>query len=316
MNTNGAQPGAAAAGPRYAVHSIDHYALEVPDLAVAEHFLDAFGLTLRHNAGWLEAYAADGHCWARFHEGEHKRLAYLSFNCYAEDLAGIRQQLADAGAAFVNDAPHGQTGGIWFFDVDGNLVQVKAGPKTSPDAKIKAGLESTPAGQRGALVRSQVPKVHPRRLSHVLLFSPNVPNLIAFYRDALGLRLSDRSADIIAFTHAPHGCDHHLLALVKSSAKGWHHAAWDVANVNEVGQGAAQMANAGYTRGWGTGRHVLGSNYFFYVLDPWGSFCEFSADIDYIPAGHDWPTGDFAPEDSLYQWGPDMPDYFIRNTEA
>ncbi|MNL77521.1 hypothetical protein D3C87_2037270 [compost metagenome] len=61
---------------------------------------------------------------------------------------------------------------------------------------------------------------------------------------------------------------------------------------------------------------MLGSNYFFYVLDPWGSFCEYSADIDYIPAGHDWPSGDFAPEDSLYQWGPDVPDYFIRNTEA
>ncbi|MCY1210791.1 Manganese-dependent 2,3-dihydroxybiphenyl 1,2-dioxygenase [compost metagenome] len=315
MQTNGAPP-EAAAFPRYAVHSIDHYALEVPDLAVAEHFLDAFGLALRRHAGWLEAYASDGHCWARFHEGERKRLAYLSFNCYAQDLAGIRQQLADAGAAFVDDAPYGQADGIWFVDLDGNLVQVKAGPKTSPDAKLGAGLDSTPPGQRGATVRSQVQKVHPRRLSHVLLFTPNVPEAVAFYRDTLGLRLSDGAGDIIAFTHAPHGCDHHLVALVKSSARGWHHAAWDVASVNEVGQGAAQMANAGYSRGWGTGRHVLGSNYFFYVLDPWGSFCEYSADIDYIPAGHDWPSGDFAPEDSLYQWGPDVPDYFIRNTEA
>lgn len=320
MDINGAQPGTQscvpAAAPQHAVHSIDHYALEVPDLAVAEQFLEAFGLTLRRQAGWLEAFAADGHRWARFREGDQKRLAYLSFRCFAEDLAGIRQQLADAGATFVDDVPFDQPDGIWFIDVDGNLIQVRVGPKTSPYTKLAAGLDSTLAGERGALVRSQVQKVRPRRLSHVLLFSPNVQRTLDFYRDALGLRLSDRSADIIAFTHAPHGSDHHLLALVKSSAKGWHHAAWDVASVNEVGQGAAQMANAGYTRGWGTGRHVLGSNYFFYVLDPWGSFCEYSADIDYIPAGQVWPAGDFAPEDSLYQWGPDVPDYFVRNTEA
>jgi len=321
MVTNGTQSAedasTAAPGPQYAVHSIDHYALEVPDLGIAEHFLDAFGLIVRRNNDCLEVFAGDGHCWARFHEGDRKRLAYLSFNCFSGDFEGIRRQLADAGAAFAEDVPFdGRAEGVWFFDVDGNLIQVRVGPKTSPGAKPAARLESAPAGKRGATVRSLVRKIRPRRLSHVLMFSPNVAHALDFYRRALGLRLSDRSGDVIAFTHAPHGSDHHLLALVQSSAKGWHHAAWDVQNVNEVGQGATQMANAGYTRGWGTGRHVLGSNYFFYVLDPWGSFCEYSADMDYIPSGQVWPAGDFPPEDSLYQWGPDVPDYFIRNTEV
>jgi len=90
---------------------------------------------------------------------------------------------------------------------------------------------------------------------------------------------------------------------------------WDVDNVNAVGEGAAQMAAAGFSKGWGTGRHVLGSNYFHYVQDPWGSFCEYSADVDFVSAGKNWPVGDFAPEDSLYLWGPDVPANFVRNTE-
>ena len=56
--------------------------------------------------------------------------------------------------------------------------------------------------------------------------------------------------------------------------------------------------------GWGSGRHVLGSNYFHYVRDPWGSYAEFSFDIDYIPVDHDWQSGDHPPEDSFYVWGP------------
>ena len=76
------------------------------------------------------------------------------------------------------------------------------------------------------------------------------------------------------------------------------------------------MRNAGYTKGWGTGRHLLGSNYFHYVQDPWGSFAEYSFDIDYVPAGTVWQDGNFPPEDSLYLWGPSVPQDFIFNTEA
>ena len=165
-------------------------------------------------------------------------------------------------------------------------------------------------------MRSEVVTVRPRRMSHVLLFTPDTLRAVSFYEQALGLKLSDKSADIIAFTHAPHGSDHHLLAFVKSPAKGWHHVSWDVEDVDEVGRGAAQMAAAGFKEGWGTGRHVLGSNFFHYVRDPWGSFSEYSADMDFVPAGSQWPAGDFHPEDSFYQWGPDAPDYFVKNTEV
>lgn len=310
-----------------AVHSIDHFALNVPSIADAERFYGTFGLdvsTAGIDGGERELRAADGYRWGRLLPAESKSLAYLSFNCFDGDLEAIATRVRAAGASFDVDRTQDETQnrayadgeGIWFHDPDGNLIQIKVGIKTSPAAKSPFDYVQAPADRRGSLTRSAAQAVRPRRMSHVLLFTPDVLRIVAFYEQALGLRLSDRSMDIIAFTHAPHGSDHHLIAFAKSHAKGWHHVAWDVAGIDDVGLGAAQMAAAGYKRGWGTGRHVLGSNYFHYVQDPWGSFCEYSADIDFVSAGVEWPAGEFLPEDSLYLWGPDVPDYFIFNTEG
>ncbi|QHE93596.1 metapyrocatechase [Pandoraea fibrosis] len=308
-----------SAHPQAAVHSIDHFALNVPSLDEAHRFFDAFGLTVsragRQNDE-LEIRAADGHRWGRVLAGDRKSMAYLSFNCYASDLAQLRAQTISAGATAVSSVPGNADVGFWFRDPDGNLIQVQVGPKTSPDGKAASVAVGVAGDARGACTRAEVLRVNPRRLSHVLLFTPDVLRAVLFYERALGLRLSDKSRDLIAFTHAPHGCDHHLVAFAKSSARGWHHASWDVDSVDLVGAGAAQMAAAGYAKGWGTGRHVLGSNYFHYVEDPWGSFCEYSADMDFVSAGREWPAGDFAPEDSLYLWGPSVPENFIHNTEA
>jgi len=301
------------------VHSIDHFALNVPSIEDAEIFFDAFGLDVRSiNAQGeeLELRAADGHRWARILKENHKSLAYLSFNCHEADLQRISDQAAGAGARLTSAYSRNEDTGFWFHDPDGNLVQVKVGPKTTPQSKAPCVHAGVGADARGACTRSSTQRVRPRRLSHVLLFSPDVLRAVDFYSRALGLRLSDKSMDVIAFTHAPHGSDHHLVAFAKSSKRGWHHSAWDVDNVNVVGEGAAQMAAAGFKKGWGTGRHVLGSNYFHYVEDPWGSFCEYSADIDFVSAGCEWPAGDFPPEESLYLWGPDVPGNFVKNTEA
>ncbi|MGH8788635.1 MAG: VOC family protein [Cupriavidus necator] len=303
---------------RYGVHSIDHFALEVPVLAKAEEFFTLFGLEVSQEAHRLALRTVgDALPWSYIHEGPTKRLAYLSFNCFAEEYEGLVAQIRAArGVTPAERVPYVSREGFWFHDPDGNLMQLKVGPKRTPSAIPPRSDAARRAGERGAVPRSQVKRVRPARLSHVLLFTPDVDRAVAFCREALGLRLSDRSGDLVAFNHARHGSDHHLVAYVKSAARGWHHSSWDVPSVNEVGLGAEQMRNGGFGEGWGTGRHVLGSNYFHYVRDPWGSFTEYSADIDFVPAGMTWPAGDFPPEDSLYVWGPEVPEYFIHNTEA
>ncbi|PND32737.1 metapyrocatechase [Achromobacter sp. HZ01] len=301
---------------RYGVHSIDHFALQVPDLEQAERFLRAFGLEVAHAGGALELRCAgDDHCWSRIVGGGPKQLAYLSLNCYEDEFDAIREQALAAGARPAAPGAHGESGGFWFLDPDGNLLQLKPGPKTSPDTKSRNASVQVAPGQRGSAGRGKRPRARPARLSHVLMFTTDMERSLRFYSDALGLYLSDRSRDIVAFMHARHGSDHHLVAFVKDAARGWHHSAWDVPGLEDVGCGAEQMRDAGYKEGWGVARHTLGSNYFYYVRDPWGSFWEYSAHIDYVPAGFDWPAGDYPPEDALYMWGPEMPAYFVQNTE-
>jgi len=84
-----------------------------------------------------------------------------------------------------------------------------------------------------------------------------------------------------------------------------------ISNSAELG-----MADKGFHKGWGLLRHVLGSNYSHYVRDPWGSYFEYTCDIDYIPATHDWEAGRHPAEDSIYLWGPPLPEDFIVNYEA
>jgi catechol 2,3-dioxygenase-like lactoylglutathione lyase family enzyme len=298
------------------VHSIDHFALTVPDIEAAKHFFDAFGLEVHREQGGLAIHALDQHCWGRIFPGPRKALAYLLFNCYETDLPRLIEQIAAAGGQKKSPPPDWDGKGCWFHDPDGNLIGVQAARRTMPGSKSQNPRIDIPPNTRGALNRRAVTAVRPNRMSHVLLFTPSVSRSVEFYARALGLRVSDRSGNIVAFMHAPHGCDHHLLAFAGSSGRGWHHSSWDVADVDQVGLGAAQMAAAGYVEGWGTGRHVLGSNYFHYVRDPWGSFAEYSAQIDYIDAGVEWLGQDHNPEDSLYLWGPAVPAYFIENTEV
>jgi len=52
------------------------------------------------------------------------------------------------------------------------------------------------------------------------------------------------------------------------------------------------------------------------VRDPWGSYAEYSCDIDYIPVTQDWKDGDHPPEDSFYMWGPNPPEDFAHNYEV
>ena len=298
------------------VHSLNRFAFSVPDLAPAEQFYRAFGLDVRRMGDRLDLYTyGHPHCWGSIHaNGKPKRLQFLSFGVYEEDFAAFEQRVRSRGTA----APHPLAGGggIWTRDADGTPVQLIVARKVSPTEHAQPIVSSPPpAGKGAAPSRSAAPAVQPRHLSHVLLFTPDVLRQVAFYTDVLGLRLSDRSGDIIAFVHGAHASDHHLLAFAKSHAPGYHHSSWDVRSFDEVGLGAEQVRAKGYAKGWGVGRHVLGSNYFYYAQDPWGSWAEYSHGIDFVPADVEWPATDHPPEDSFYVWGPTVPDDFIVNHE-
>ena len=302
-----------------AVHSLDRFVFSVPDLDPAAKFYSAFGLDVRPVDGRLDLYTfGHPHRWGSIYRGHGpKRIEYLTFAAYAEDIDALTAQIDRSGAARSDPHRLADVPGLWLRDPDGTAVQIVAAPKVSPADKATRVLPPAQAPGKGAApARSRAPAVRPRRLSHVLLFSSDVLRSVRFYSGALGLRLSDQSGDVIAFMHGAHASDHHLLAFAKSDGPGLHHSSWDVASLDDVGLGMQQMLDHGHPDGWGVGRHVIGSNYFRYIRDPWGSFAEYSYDIDFIPVDVDWQAADHPAEDSFYVWGPPVPDYFIVNHET
>ncbi len=300
------------------VHSVYRFTFSVPDLAVAKNFYGEFGLEVDED-GDLLAMKTRGnpHVWVTIGEGPRKKLGHISFGAFDDDFDRFAERLQALGVTRL-DPPSGvETNGLWFHDHDGNLVEIKVAAKSSPNEKSEFSDVSVGPGERGAPFRRDVTRVTPRRLAHVLLFTRDVEKAVQFYTGTLGLRLSDRSSgDGIAFLHGIHGSDHHMIAFAHSNASGLHHLSWDVGSVDDIGRGAMHMLGKGFARGWGLGRHVLGSNYFHYVGDPWGSFSEYSAGIDFVPADCDWRSGDHPPEDSFYVWGPNPPEDFVHNHEA
>ena len=254
------------------VHSVDRFHFAVPDLAVAKNFYGEFGLEIDENGGLLAMKTpGNPHVWVTLGEGPRKKLGHISFGAFDDDFDRFAERLQALGVKRLDPPPGVETNGLWFHDHDGNLIEIKVAAKSSPSEKSEfAELPSGP-GVRGAPFRREVKRVTPRRLAHVLLFTRDVEKAVQFYTRTLGLRLSDRSGDGIAFLHGIHGSDHHMIAFVTSSAPGLHHLSWDVGSVDDIGRGAMHMLDKGFAKGWGLGRHVLGSNFFHYVGDPWGS---------------------------------------------
>ncbi len=301
------------------VRSLQHIALAVPDPAVGKKFYTDFGLEGRDDGRRVVM-----RCHGRDQdqvvlvEGGKKRMHHICFGAGAEALAALKTRLENNVTRLL-DAPKEAPGdGIWFRDPDELLVNVRVAEPAPwlPAAEWKIN-------NPGHLNRNGVPghprrdmPVRPRRLGHTLRFTPSMEKQVDFYTRVVGMRLSDRSQDIVAFLRSGEGgSDHHVLGFIKSDRPGYHHASFEVANVDELGLGACRLIDKGYRNGWGFGRHVIGSNFFHYIRDPWGSLVEYFCDIDYIPGDMDWKPTNYAPEDSLYVWGPNVPDDFGLNFE-
>ena len=200
------------------VHSLDQFVLAVPDASVAENFYGSFGLNVQRDGKALAIKTfGHEHRWGSVVEGtKAKALHHLSFGCYAEDLPRLRARIEGAGVKLVDPPPGFASNGFWFRNHEGVLMEVKVAPKVSPDQKSVSEWLTVGPGVAAATTRDKAPPVRPRRLSHVLIFTADVGASIKFYERTLGLRLSDRASDLVAFMHGIHGSDHHMLALVKS----------------------------------------------------------------------------------------------------
>lgn len=306
------------------IHSLLHVGMTVPDLAVGREFYELFGLqptvSGKDFVFRCEGLAQDQ---LRLMEGPKKKLGYLSLGTHAEGMRVLGRNLALAGVEITRESPFNvPLGGIWFQDPHGDWLNVQV-VEPAVSTQMAAAEINTPGnyrriGTRACDLSSAQKRARPRRLGHVIKFTPDVDRSVAFYTQVLGLKVSDRAHDVLAFLRGSSGGDHHIIAFAKSSHTGLHHMSFEVGDIDEIEIGAQTLLRAGYKDGFGLGRHVGGSNYFHYIRDPWNSLVEYFWDIDVIPEDDsDWVPLNVGPEQITSVWAatPPPPEFVVNFEE-
>lgn len=294
------------------IRSLLHVGMTVPDLEVGRAFYDLFGLETRAVGNDL-VFRCEGRAQdqLRLIEGPRKKLSYVSLGTNEQGMKALMDNLERAGVR-TERSPFGGIDGVWFQDPHGDWVNVQV---AEPAPSLAApGIEvNTPGRYRRVGTRACDPsslqkRARPRRLGHLIKFTPDVNRSVDFYCQVLGLKLSDRAGDILAFLRGSAGGDHHMLAFAKSSHTGLHHLSFEVGDFDEIEIGAQNMVRAGYKDAFGPGRHIGGSNYFHYIRDPWNSLAEYFWDIDVIPEDDSgWVPLDATPEELTAVWASTPP---------
>ena len=152
----------------------------------------------------------------------------------------------------------------------------------------------------------------PRKLGHVLYTTPDFEASMRFLTDVLGFKISDTSAGMIAFLRC--STDHHNVGLINAPSSVLPPLVVAGQRSRRDRPGRAERCSPSTPRRdvWGLGRHFLGSNLFWYFRDPAGNFAEYYADLDQIPEDAEWDARDWAPDKSLYAWGPPVPKAFVH----
>ena len=302
------------------IHSLNRFVFSVPDLDPAEQFYDAFGLDVRRDGDRLDLHThGHAHCWGSVHgDGAAEEAA-------VPELRRLRRRFRRAVAAHRCArrrasrirCPTGE--GIWIA-----RSRRHAGPARRRAEGVAVGKRrrprrrrrSRPARARRRAARRPQP-VRPRRLvaRAAVHAGRRAPDRV-LRATCSGLRLSDRSGDIIAFMHGPHASDHHLLAFAKSNAPGLpsfelgrrqHRRRRPRRRADEATRATRKAGASGATcsaRTISTTCRIRG-----------GAGPSIRTTSTSSPADVDWPAADHPPEDSFYVWGPTVPDDFVINHE-
>ena len=173
-------------------------------------------------------------------------------------------------------------------------------------------------GQRSPLAPAPVMK-----LGHCVTGSNNMEATCSWYMEYVGLIASDvlcleDGSPVIAFMRLDRGdlpADHHCFVAGKGAGEGYLHSAYEVVDLDALGQGQQILKSKKYQHVWGIGRHLLGSQLFDYWKDPHGMEFEHYADGDVFTS--DYPTT-YHPMDpgNVYSWGPDIPGDMLKPSPA
>jgi catechol 2,3-dioxygenase len=277
------------------VTALRSVALNVPDLAVAEHFYTSVWHLQVAARGegviYFRGTGADHHLLALHHVQGPAQIRCVTLRArHRSALDAVASAALAAGGKVLQpvaqlNEPGGGTA-LTVADPDGRVFQLVHGDDLHADAHE---------------ARDQ-----PIRLAHVVLNSHDVEATRSFMEAVFDFSLSDRTR-IMAFKRC--NSDHHSIALGDTDNDALNHIAFLMPDVDAVMRGGGRMRDAGYGIEWGPGRHGPGDNAFNYFVGPFDVVVEYTAEVQQIddsyqagqPSDWTWPPG------RVDQWGISTP---------
>lgn len=150
---------------------------------------------------------------------------------------------------------------IKFEDPEGTPTEVYYGPPVSFDKPFNSprAITGFVTGEQG--------------LGHVVYHVENLDRAVAFYRDVLGMRISDYIRNLVFFHCNPR---HHTLALIEGKApKKLNHFMLQTQNMNDVGSTYDLALDSEMRVTRGLGRHTNDHMTSFYMKTPSGFDVEY-----------------------------------------
>ncbi|WP_068876586.1 MULTISPECIES: VOC family protein [unclassified Phenylobacterium] len=299
------------------IEDVDHVRFRAPDLGQTRAFIEDFGLVV--------AEATDTRLVARgsgpapvAHVTELGEPGFVAVALRAESLEDLERLAAAEGAEVTDTDLPGGGRMVTLRDPDGHRVDVVAGRAATPPLALDPSQPWNRADARERLRATKriVPgPANVVRLGHVVLNVSDFRASERWYKERFGFITSDEiqvapDFAIGAFLRCDRGetpTDHHTLFLMQGpKGPSFNHAAFEVADLDDLMRGHQRLKDAGRDAEWGVGRHILGSQVFDYWRDPWGHTLEHWTDGDLFTAADGSNVSNL--QDLVgVQWGPQMP---------
>ena len=303
--------------PVIKVHDIAWLEFDKPDLIRADTFALAFGFsTVSRTPDELHLRGTDaGAPCVILRRGPRSRFVGAAFK--AHDEADVLR-LAEAMGARTRALPEPLGGvAVDLVDPSGIPVHVVAGTHDLamlPSQSVHAfnfghELWRVNGTQRPPRVPTKV-----QRLGHLVLQTTKYIEALNWYLDNLGMIVSDflffsgqrERGPTMSFIRCDRGAtpaDHHTLAIALGPSNRYVHSAYQVCDLDALAAGGEYLADRGYHRSWGIGRHIQGSQIFDYWRDPDGFMVEHFSDGDMFDSTLEPGWAPFTAS-GLAQWGP------------
>ena len=290
------------------------------DLEATERFWRDFGMHIVSRTADRVVARGTGPapCIAVAEKGPRNRFVGPAFRM--SDDTDFERYVQTLGAAWLAPGPlPGGGEGVELADPSGRSVWLLQGQATVDPLPVRAALTADTNNAQHAprinrMVRAPIEPARVVRLGHVVLQTVDFAGMIDWYQRVLGIIPTDvqvlaDGSPALAFCRLNLGdqpADHHTVVIVGGIEEKYEHSAYEVIDLDALGQGQQVLRAQGHRHMWGIGRHVLGSQLFDYWFDPDGFEYEHYTDGDLFTA--DFETA-YSPLEfgSIWAWGPDAP---------